>query len=127
MLMIPSYVHLCNLQGYQYLATPLVESMRYSSFITSIVAKFASSWALHMKYLVGHSNETDWVGSFIHSIGAPICKGTGFMLEQFETQTNQNHNQSFINLSLNYINIYSIILGLLSFFIMLKIWRRQKL
>lgn len=51
--------------------------MKTSELVTSIVAKFAIPWAHHMKYLLGRSNETNWVGSSVHFVGYPICNLAG--------------------------------------------------
>jgi len=68
-------------KGYHFWAKPLVSIMRRSEPFTSLVSYFALSWAKHMSFMMGASDDDSLFGRVLMYIGAPYCFAVGCMAQ----------------------------------------------
>lgn len=67
--------------GYITLATPLVELMRVSPFVTAVTRVIATGWATEMAYRAGYVNQGSFIGKALTVTAEPFCKLIGTYLK----------------------------------------------
>lgn len=70
--------------GYWYWATPLVELMKVSPFVTQVTKVIATGWATEMAYRAGYVKQGSWIGKALTVTAEPLCRFIGKYLKAFK-------------------------------------------